>query len=151
VTIRSLTSDDRDCLTDFTCARLGEPWGEAVQHAIRNDLVDQVEKGDVSAVGLFDQDGLLCGVAAWRISDVMPPILCRADIVAVAVGQQGKGYGRALKEALNVRAAGAGAVAVSSVVHRHNTAMININRKLGAVVEDSPDDPDHCVCIIGPL
>ena len=45
----------------------------------------------------------------------------------------------------------AGAVAVSSVVHRDNTAMINLNRRLGAVVEEIPDDGDHCRCVIGPL
>jgi hypothetical protein len=29
--------------------------------------------------------------------------------------------------------------------------MINLNRQLGAVVEEIPDDGDHCRCVIGPL
>ena len=89
MTIRALTSADRQALAVFTCARLGEPWAEAVQDAIRNDLADQVASGDVSAMGLFDQGGALCGVAAWRIYDVTLPALCRGDIVAVAVREQG--------------------------------------------------------------
>jgi GNAT superfamily N-acetyltransferase len=151
VTIRALTSADREALAVFTCARLGEPWAEAVQDAIRNDLADQVASGDVSAMGLFDQGGALCGVAAWRIYDVTLPALCRGDIVAVAVREQRKGYGRALKKAMIAGASVVGAVAVSSVVHRDNTAMINLNRQLGAVVEEIPDDGDHCRCVIGPL
>lgn len=151
MTIRALTSEDRAALAVFICARLGEPWAEAVQFAIQNNLADQVASGDVSAVGLFDRSDVLCGVAAWRISDVMPPVLCRADIVAVAVSEQRKGYGRALKEALIAGAKTAGAVAVSSIVHRENAAMIYLNRQLGAVVEESPDDRDHCRCVIGLL
>jgi hypothetical protein len=42
-------------------------------------------------VGLFDEDRRLCGVAAWRIYDVTPPVLCRSDIVAVAVREQRQG------------------------------------------------------------
>jgi GNAT superfamily N-acetyltransferase len=150
VTIRALTAGDRAVLGDFSCARIGEAWAEAVQETIRNDLADQIAAGDVSALGLFDQNGALCGVAAWRIYDVMPPVLCRSDIVAVAARERRKGYGRALKEALIAAAKAMGAVAVSSIVHRENTAMIALNRQLGAVVEEIPDD-DHCHCLIGPL
>ena len=135
----------------FTCARPGEPWAEAVQETIRTDLIDQVESSGVMAVGLFDDGGALRGVAAWRIYDVAPPVLCRGDIVAVAVRDRRKGYGRALKETMIAEARAAGAVAVSSVVHRDNAAMIRLNRSLGAVVEEIPDDPDHCLCVIGPL
>jgi GNAT superfamily N-acetyltransferase len=151
VTIRALTAADRTTLAVFTCARLGEAWAEAVQEAIRKELADQLASGTVSALGLFDQDGALCGAAAWRIYDVMPPVLCRSDIVAVAVRERRKGYGRALKEAVIAEAKVAGAVAVSSIVHRRNTAMISLNRQLGAVVEEIPDDRDHCRCLIGPL
>ena len=105
----------------------------------------------MSAVGLFDENGALCGVAAWRVYDVMPPVLCRSDIVAVALRHQRRGYGRALKQAVLAEAKAAGAVAVASVVHRENSAMIQLNRNLGAVVEDIYDDPDHCRCVIGPL
>ena len=64
---------------------------------------------------------------------------------------KGKGYGRALKDAVIAEATVAGAVAVSSIVHRKNTAMISLNRQFGAVVEEIPDDRDHCRCLIGPL
>jgi GNAT superfamily N-acetyltransferase len=131
VTIRALTAADRAALAGFTCARLGEAWADAVQETIRKDLVDHIASGDVSALGLFDDEGALCGVAAWRIYDVMPPVLCRSDIVAVAVRKRGKGYGRVLKEAVINDARAAGAVAVSSIVHRDNTAMIALNRRLG--------------------
>jgi GNAT superfamily N-acetyltransferase len=148
VTIRALTADDRASLTSFTCARLGEPWAEAVQTTIRNDLADQLTSGDVSAMGLFEPGGALCGVAAWRIYDAIPPVLCRADIVAVAQSERRKGYGRALKQALIDRARAAGAVAVASIVHRDNVSMIALNRQLGAVVEPNAGDIDHCYCMI---
>jgi GNAT superfamily N-acetyltransferase len=147
--IRGLTPADRPALESFSCARLGEPWAEAVQHAIRTDLPAQLAAGLVSAVGLFDDGaGMLCGVAAWRTYDVITPVLCRADIVAVAVRERRKGYGRALKEALIAEAKTAGAAAVSSIVHRDNTAMLDLNRHLGAVFERIPDDDDHCRCVI---
>ncbi|MGH9228631.1 MAG: GNAT family N-acetyltransferase [Acidimicrobiales bacterium] len=151
MTIRALTAADRAALAGFTCARLGEAWAEAVQETIRHDLADQLAAATVSAVGLFDEDGVLCGVAAWRIYDVMPPVLCRSDIVAVAVRQQRKGYGRALKQAVIDEARAAGAVAVASIVHRNNTAMLALNRRLGATIEYNPEDPENCRCAIGPL
>lgn len=86
MTIRDLTLDDRAALARFTCARIGQPWTELVQSVVRNELANQLEKGHVSAVGLFDDAGGLLGVAAWRVHDTMSPVLCRGDIVAVAVG-----------------------------------------------------------------
>lgn len=151
MTIRPLTAADRELLAAFTCARIGEAWTEAVQEVVRHDLTDQLLAGRVSAVGLFDENDALCGVASWRIYDVIPPVLCRSDIVAVALRHQRKGYGQMLKEAVMDEAKAAGAVAVSSVVHRDNSAMIHLNRKLGAVVENIQGDLDHCRCIIGPL
>lgn len=151
MTVRALTAADRAALAGFTCARLGEAWAEAVQETIRKDLVDHIASGAVSALGLFDDEGALCGVAAWRTYDVMRPVLCRSDIVAVAVRERRKGYGRALKEAVINDARATGAVAVSSIVHRDNTAMIALNARLGATVEAIPDDPEHCRCMIGPL
>jgi GNAT superfamily N-acetyltransferase len=151
VTIRALTAADRATLAGFTCARLGEAWAEAVQETIRHDLADQLAAGATSAVGLFDQDGALCGVAAWRIYDVMPPLLCRSDVIAVAVRHRRKGYGRALKQAVIDEAKAAGAVAIASIVHRDNASMLALNRQLGATVEDNPEDAEHCRCVIGPL
>jgi GNAT superfamily N-acetyltransferase len=151
VTIRALTAADRTALAGFTCARLGEAWGEAVQETIRHDLADQLAAGTASAVGLYDADGVLCGVAAWRIYDAMAPVLCRSDIVAVAVRERRKGYGRALKQAVIDEARAAGAVAVASIVHRDNRAMIALNQQLGAIVQHNPEDPEHCRCVIGPL
>ena len=151
MTIRRLTAADRGALARFTCARPAEPWAEAVQETIRTDLADQLASGGVSAAGLFDDSGALRGVAAWRIYDVAPPVLCRGDIVAVTVRDRRKGYGRALKEAMIAEARAGGAVAVSSVVHRHNAAMILLNTALGAIVEEIPHDPDHVRCVIGPL
>lgn len=113
MTIRALTAADRTALASFTCARLGEPWAEAVQDEIREDLADH--------------------------------------IVAVAVSERRKGHGRSLKEAVIAAAKDAGAMAVASIVHRSNTAMISLNRQLGAIVEEIPDDRDHCRCMIGPL
>lgn len=150
-TIRELDGADRDALAVFTCALLGKPWAQAVQDAIRHDLADQIASGDIAAVGLFGHDGALSGIAAWRVPGGVAPVLCRGDIVAVAVHERRKGYGRALKAAQIARARASGAIAVASIVHRRNAAMINLNRKLGAVVEEIPDDPDHCRCIIGPL
>lgn len=149
MTIRPLAAADREALAAFTCARLGEPWAEVVQEAIRHELIGQVMSGGVSAVGLFDPGGDLCGVAAWRIYDTMPPILCRADIVGVAIRERRRGHGRALKGAVIAAARTAGATAVSSIVHRDNTPMINLNRQLGAVMETSPADREHCLCVIG--
>jgi len=102
-------------------------------------------------VGLFDESGQLQGVAAWRIHRVSQPVLCRGDIVAVAIGAQRNGFGRLLKEAMLAAARAEGAVAVSSVVHRQNTAMLRLNQQLGTVVEALPDDPDDCLCVFGPL
>lgn len=42
----------------------------------------------------------------------------------------------------------AGAVAVSSIVDRRNVPMMRLNETLGGVVEDMPDDPNHCRCVI---
>lgn len=140
MTIRALTAADRAALAGFTCARLGEAWAETMQETIRHDLADQIAAGIALAVGLFDQGGALCGVAAWRIYDVMPPVLCRSDIVAVAVRERRKGYGLALKQAVIDKAKAAGAVAAASIVHRHNSAMLALNRRRGATVEDDPEE-----------
>jgi ribosomal protein S18 acetylase RimI-like enzyme len=150
VTIRALTGADRAALARFTCARLGEPWAEAIQQAIRSHLADQVACGAMSALGLFEGD-VLHGVAAWRIPNTQPPVLCRSDIIAVAIRARRQGYGLVLKQAVLDEARAAGAVAVSSIVHRDNTAMLALNRRFGALVEAYPDDPEHCRCMIGPL
>lgn len=147
MTIRRLTVADAPALSGFTCARLLEPWAEVVQEVIRNDLANHLARGDLEAAGLFDDDGL-CGVAAWRIYSATSPVLCRADIVAVTIGKQRQGYGRALKEAVMAEATLAGAAAVSSLVHRENTSMLVLNRQLGAVIEDIPDDVDYLRCVI---
>jgi GNAT superfamily N-acetyltransferase len=148
VLLRALTADDRGSLASFTCARLGEPWTEAVQQAVREHLADDVAEGRVSAVGLFEDDGALRGVAAWRVHYASQPVLCRGDVVAVAVRSQRRGYGRQLKEAMIVEARSAGAAAISSIVHRENVAMLRLNERLGAVIEPVEDDPDHYYCVI---
>lgn len=144
--IRPLGEADRTALTTFACARLGEPWAEAVQQSIRDDLSDELAEGRISAVGLFE-DTRLCGVAVWRIFPGTP-ILCRAYTIAVAVGAQRKGYGRELKQAVLEAARLAGAVAVSSIVDRRNIAMLRLNEALGARIEYREDEPDTCYCFI---
>jgi hypothetical protein len=53
------------------------------------------------------------------------------------------GYGLVLKRAVIAAARTAGARAVDSSVDQRNTAMLNLNRKLGGVVDIiDPDDPD---------
>jgi hypothetical protein len=115
---------------------------------IREDLPDQIDSGEVSALGLFDHDGTLCGVAAWRIhASPVTPTHCRSDVIAVAIGHQRQGHGLTLKNAELARARAAGAVAVASIVDRRNVAMIELNKRLGAVVGDG-DDPEDCVCYV---
>jgi hypothetical protein len=146
--MRELTAADRAALETFTCARVGQAWAEAVQRVIREDLPTQIDLGEVSAVGLFDDHGSLCGVAAWRIhSSQVTQTLCRSDVIAVAIGHQRKGYGLALKRAEIERAKTAGAVAVASIVDRRNVAMIELNKRVGAVIGDA-DDPADCTCFV---
>lgn len=147
--IRALTDADRPALAAFSCERIGEPWSGAIQETVREDLPGQIAAGVVEAVGLFDDVGVLCGVAAWRIYDLASPVLCRGDIVAVAIGNQGRGYGRRLKAAMLEAETAAGAAAVASIVDRRNLAMLRLNETFGAHSDDIDDDPNNIRCIIG--
>jgi len=68
--------------------------------------------------------------------------------VAVAVSEQRSGYGRALKQAMIDAAIEAGAVAVTSLVHRQNVAMLALNRGFGAELIEIEDKPDYWGCLI---
>lgn len=147
--IRALTKDDRTAIEAFTCARPGQPWTEDVEEEIRQNLTDQVESGEVSAVGIFDDEGSLRGVAAWRVRVWDGRVDCRGDTVAVAIASQGQGYGRRLKQAMIDAAKAAGATVLISVVHSQNTAMLSLNRKFGARVECKGEEEPACQCWIG--
>ena len=118
-----------------------------IEEMVRRDLVGEIASGQVSAVGLWEGDEL-CGVAAWRIYDADPLILCRGILIAVANSHRRKGYGRQLKEAMKDAARAAGAAAISSLVDQRNRAMIELNKAAGAVVERIVDDPDYVRCIV---
>ncbi len=147
--LRPLTVDDQLPLEQFTCARLGEPWTEVIQETVRDHLSDQIAAGRISALGLFDNHAALRGVAAWRITELTQDwVVCRVDVIAVAVGTQRQGYGRQLKEAVVAEAQAAGARAVDSIVHRRNVGMLRLNRELGAVVDAIQGEANHLLCVI---
>ena len=148
VVVRALTVDDLPLLAAFACARLDEPLTEVVQRDVRQHLAADVTQGRLVALGLFEDDGQLRGVAAYQRRSLSAGPIFRTEVVAVAVGGQRRGYGRMLKEAVISEARRAGAVAVDSRVHRANTAMLQLNRALGAVVADIDGEPDHVVCVI---
>jgi hypothetical protein len=96
-----------------------------------------------------DADGELRAVAAWRVFDAMPPILCGSVLVAVGNQYRRNGYAIALKCEMIRDAHAKGAVAISSRIDWRNGAMIDLNREhFGANIERIPEDPENCLCFV---
>jgi hypothetical protein len=101
----------------------------------------------IEALGLWES-GELLAVAAFRLA-MSPLPVCRNDLLAVSNAHVRAGYGLELKRAVIAAARAGSARAVDSIVDQRNTAMLNLNRKLGGVVDIiDPEDPDYCICVI---
>lgn len=140
---RALSAADRESLATFTCRHFKEPWTEIVQIMVREHLADSLERHTAEAVGAWNATNLI-GVASWSFKDDS----CECHIVAVALGHQGRGLGRRLKEYVVEVARAAGAGAVVSEVHWDNQPMLELNSHLGASVVAKPGDREYCLCVI---
>lgn len=141
--VRPLTAADEAALSTFTCLTYKEPWTVPVQEMIRDQLAGNLAIGAVSAVGAWVDDDLR-GVAAWKVEGG----ICHSILLAVRTGQRRRGIGSLLKEAVLSEARAAGAVAVVSMVHWDNEAMIELNESLGANIERIVGDSEYCRCVI---
>lgn len=142
--VRSLGPDDRDELGRFSCRTFREPWSDVAEEMIAERLADELARDPaVRAVGVWE-DGVLSGVAAWRLDDD----LCRSIVIAVRTGARRSGLGRKLKLHVLDTARSSGAAAVVSQVHWDNHAMLDLNTELGANIEAIPGDRDYCICVI---
>ena len=146
--VRSLSSADREAIANFPCARYREPWTKVVEETIQERLTSYLERGSVSAVGLWDGSKLV-GVAVWKV-DASEPTVCRCIFVAVAIGHHRHGYGRRLKQAVIDWARERRCLVVVSTVHRDNAGMLALNRTFDAHIEPDPDDGlrQHLLCTI---
>jgi pyruvate carboxylase len=122
----------------------GKPWTELVERTIREQLAKEIVARTAYCLGLWDE-GELRAVAAYRIFEW----ICRNQILAVANGHRRRHYGVTLKLAVIAAAHRAGARVVDSIVDRRNTAMLELNRSLGAVIDIiDDDDPEYFICVI---
>ena len=96
---------------------------------------------------MFTDDGTLTGVVAWTHPPKFPDLV-QIPVLAVAIGHQRRGYGRALKTAVMDRARSEGSVGVISTVHEDNDAMNRLNNTLGGIAERDSTDHSYLVWII---
>jgi GNAT superfamily N-acetyltransferase len=143
--VRPITTDDRPCLSRFSCRSWGQPWTDDVEASI-HVLADELEHTDsLIARGVWVADALVA-VAVWRIVPQTP--LCESLVLAVQTGHRRRGYARRLKQLELDEARRAGCSVVISKVHWDNGPMMGLNRSLGANVERISDDPDYAYCLI---
>lgn len=143
--VRQLREADADVLRVFRCHQQNR-WTKDVQRTIRVDVVDLVTgalSDEVTAIplGWFAGDELV-GVGVFTAA-LDFEVLC----LAVAVGFQGQGLGRTIKQHMMAAARSRGFAQVYSRVHRGNTAMLAINYRLGAWVEPDEDRNYH-ICVV---
>ncbi len=91
----------------------------------------------------------LVGVVAFQMRE---PTIAAIPVLAVTHSHRRRGIGTALKQRVLDTVAPRGVLEVVSEVHRRNTAMNNLNAKLGAVADKDPDDGDLLltVAVISP-
>jgi hypothetical protein len=148
LTLLPLGAEHGDELRGFDCAIPGAPWTRTIQGMIRGGLpLALLQEGFISAAGLWDHR-VLAGLVAWR-GDPTSAHTWRVPILAVREGYRRCGHGLELKTHVLEAARVEQIRAVVSLVHRHNTPMLVLNRKLGAVVEPYPDHHgNYVVCTI---
>jgi GNAT superfamily N-acetyltransferase len=137
-----------DDLRGFDCAIAGEPWTRTIQGMIRGGLpLALLQEGFITAAGMWDSD-VLAGLVAWR-GEPYDVHTWRVPLLAVREGYRRCGYGLQLKTHVLDAARVEGIRAVVSLVHRENTPMLALNRKLGAAITPYPDARrDYLICTI---
>lgn len=147
-TIRRLTGADSASLRRFDCG-VTTPWARALRDDINEYLPEVLAAGELEGLGVWDDDGTLAAVAAFKIRTLSTlRIECLCPMLAVHGERQNQGLGRFLKESICAEARRRGAVVVVSRVDRRNGPMLRLNRQLGAVLEPDPDQPDDILCFI---
>lgn len=115
---------------------------------IREYLPWELAKGTTEGFGMWDGDALRA-VAAW--TEQGGPLVWRCNVVAVARGWHRHGYGLAMKQAVVDEARSRGCLLVTSLIHRDNDAMLELNKvKFKADCQLDPDDPlkNTMICTI---
>lgn len=143
--VRSLTSDDRGELEQFSCRNFHEPWSDLVEELVQTLLADEIEAGRIRSSGLWPDGEALAAVIAWRPMDDAGDI--HSIVLAVRNGHRRRGYGRILKAALVETARATGARSITSEVDYDNTPMIELNAAFNCTIVHSPDRRT-CTCII---
>jgi RimJ/RimL family protein N-acetyltransferase len=146
ITFRRLDTSSRAALEVFACRDFSQPWTDVVEEVVRGQLADELAHGTVAALGAFDDDQRLVGVAAWKPPDergIVQNVVC-----AVAFGFQRRGVGTELKRNVLREGVALRAIAVVSEVHVDNDAMLAVNTKLDAVLTHDPDDQRYLICVI---
>jgi ribosomal protein S18 acetylase RimI-like enzyme len=155
---RRLDEDDAGALAAFRCRKLGEPWADDVEYAVRNELADSLRGGFITAEGEW-QDDDLAGLIAWRperdpaIRSRFGDEVWRVTLLAVSVDYRDRLYARQLKRWLLGEAHASGIRFVTSNVHWDNGRMIEMNKRFGGSVERTMKGPyrfdeEFCVCVV---
>jgi GNAT superfamily N-acetyltransferase len=131
-------------LEGFHCALIWDRPSGIIEEMIRQHLTDALSTGTAHGVGLWDDNGELCGIAAWRINEDA----WHCAVLAVRPDARRQGHGRRLKAHVLAEARRAGARAVISAVHEDSDAMLHVNETLGARFTRDPRHGDYLVCVI---
>ena len=87
--VRSLTSDDRGELEQFSCRNFHEPWSDLVEELVQTLLA---EARRLRSSGLRPAGEALAAVIAWRPMDDAGDI--HSIVLAVRNGHRRRGFGR---------------------------------------------------------
>jgi ribosomal protein S18 acetylase RimI-like enzyme len=150
--IRELSHADAASIDALTCSDPQDPkeWAVALEHTLRSGAVSEaIAAGHVLGWGYWYGGDLVGLITARKYKS---PRIWRVSMLAIEPRCRRNGIAWALKTGVLDRAWADGAQAVDSKVHHKNGAMLELNRKLDAVViaEDEPESPEdmHYHCIV---
>jgi len=148
VQFSELGADDRAL---FSAMKFGKyrRWERRVDHMIREDLAGAISEalGNLTCLGIMDGEAL-AAVAAWMPDIEQPDIVWDGYVIGVDRRYRENGYGRALMHEMLLRAANAGVLVVTSLVHNGNKDVLAWHLRLGADIAQDTDDGDLMVCTI---
>jgi len=133
----------------FRCTVFRQRWTRDIEDTIRETLATELAINPQTQALGYVVDGKLVSLVVWRpLPDEQD--VWQIQLLATATGSARRGYAERLKRELLNRANAADILIVQSEVHRDNTGMLQLNRKLGATISPVPGNPDYLVCMIDP-
>jgi GNAT superfamily N-acetyltransferase len=142
-TFRRAAPADALQLAEFECHNPNEKWTLDVERAIRRGVAEEVAEGQVDGcvhLALFDEE--IVGVIV-HLPVVDDPLQSVISALAVTHPHRRRGVATALKSEVMAECAKEGMTSVVSEVHRRNSAMANLNTKLGISSARNPEDGEY--------